>query len=96
MNAIDLIKVDIDTRNIQLPNDFSLGVVNDNACRKIGFIVAKKSDITDISDLSFRINTLSARGTPDILECDVAEEGDNFIITAEPKEHFSSTTARLL
>ena len=85
MNTIDLIKVDIDTRKIQLPSDFSLGVVNDNSCRKIGFIVSKKSDTTDISDLTFRINTLSARGTPDILECEVNDDNDNFIITSELK-----------
>lgn len=38
-------------------------------------MVQKKSDITDLTDLTFSVNTISAKGTPDKLECDVREEG---------------------
>lgn len=85
MNTNNLINVNIDTRQVVIPNNFTLGVENDNSCSKIGFLVPKKSDITDISDLTFKINTLSARGTADIIECEVAEQDDYFIITADLK-----------
>lgn len=85
MNTNNLINVNIDTRQVVIPNNFMLGVENDNSCSKIGFLVPKKSDITDISDLTFKINTLSARGTADIIECEVAEQDDYFIITADLK-----------
>lgn len=85
MNTNNLINVNIDTRQVVIPNNFTLGVENDNSCSKIGFLVPKKSDITDISDLTFKINTLSARGTADIIDCNTTEEDDYFIITAELK-----------
>lgn len=85
MNTNNLINVNIDTRQVVIPNNFTLGVENDNSCSKIGFLVPKKSDITDISDLTFKINTLSARGTADIIDCITEEQDDYFIITADLK-----------
>lgn len=46
----------------------------DNSCKTITFMVQKKSDITDLTDLTFSINTISAKGTPDKLECDTRED----------------------
>lgn len=45
-------------------------------------MVQKKSDITDLTDLTFSVNTISAKGTPDKIECDCREEGGFYIITA--------------
>lgn len=78
----NVINVDIDSRAVTLPVNFNLGVMYDNSCKTITFKVKKKSDITDLTDLTFSINTISAKGKPDKLECDTREEGSFYIITA--------------
>lgn len=78
----NIINVDIDSRAVTLPVNFNLGVMYDNSCKTITFMVQQKSDITDLTDLTFSVNTVSARGTPDKLECDTREEGGFYIITA--------------
>lgn len=78
----NVINVDIDSRAVTLPVNFNLGVMYDNSCKTITFMVRKKSDVTDLTDLTFSINTISAKGTPDKLECDTREEGGFYIITA--------------
>jgi hypothetical protein len=82
MDTQNIINVDIDSRAVTLPSNFNLGVTNDNSCKTITFMVQKKSDITDLTDLTFSVNTISAKGTPDKLECDCREEGGFYIITA--------------
>lgn len=81
-NSQNIINVDIDSRAVTLPVNFNLGVTYDNSCKTITFMVQKKSDITDLTDLTFSINTISAKGTPDKIECDCREEGGFYIITA--------------
>lgn len=78
----NIINVDIDSRAVTLPVNFNLGVMHDNLCKTITFMVQKKSDITDLTDLTFSVNTISAKGTPDKIECDTREEGGFYIITA--------------
>lgn len=78
----NVINVDIDSIAVTLPVNFNLGVMYDNSCKIITFMVQKKSDITDLTDLTFSINTVSVKGTPDKLECDTREEGGFYIITA--------------
>lgn len=78
----NIINVDIDSRAVTLPVNFNLGVMHDNSCKTITFMVQKKSDITDLTDLTFSINTISAKGTPDKIDCDCREEGGFYIITA--------------
>lgn len=78
----NVINVDIDSRAVTLPVNFNLGVMYDNSCKTITFMVQKKSDITDLTDLTFSVNTISAKGTPDKLECDSREEGGFYFITA--------------
>lgn len=82
MDNQNIINVDIDSRAVTLPSNFNLGVMNDNSCKTITFMVQKKSDVTDLTDLTFSINTISARGKPDKIECDCREEGGFYIITA--------------
>ena len=82
MNTQNIINVDIDSRAVTIPVNFNLGVMYDNSCKIITFMVRKKSDITDLTDLTFSINTISAKGTPDKLECDTREESGFYIITA--------------
>ena len=82
MDTQNIINVDIDSRAVTLPVNFNLGVMNDNSCKTITFMVQQQSDITDLTDLTFSINTISAKGTPDKLECDTREEGGFYIITA--------------
>lgn len=82
MDNQNIINVDIDSRAVTLPSNFNLGVMNDNSCKTITFMVQKKSDITDLTDLTFSINTISAKGKPDKIECDCREEGGFYIITA--------------
>ena len=82
MDTQNIINVDIDSRAVTLPVNFNLGVMYDNSCKTITFMVKKKSDITDLTDLTFSINTISAKGTPDKLECTCQEEGGFYIITA--------------
>ena len=82
MDVQNIINVDIDSRAVTLPSNFNLGVMNDNSCKTITFMVQKKSDITDLTDLTFSINTISATGKPDKLECNSKEEGGFYIITA--------------
>lgn len=78
----NVINVDIDSRAVTLPVNFNLGVMYDNSCKTITFMVQKKSDITDLTDLTFSINTISAKGTPDKIDCDYREEGGFYIINA--------------
>ena len=78
----NIINVDIDSRAVTLPVNFNLGVMYDNSCKTITFMVQKKSDITDLTDLTFSVNTISAKGTPDKLECDTRDESGFYIITA--------------
>lgn len=78
----NIINVDIDSRAVTLPVNFNLGVMYDNSCKTITFMVQKKSDITDLTDLTFSVNTISAKGTPDKIECTCREEGGFYIITA--------------
>lgn len=82
MGNQNIINVDIDSRAVTLPSNFNLGVVNDNSCKTITFMVQKKSDVTDLTDLTFSINTISAKGKPDKIECDCREEGGFYIINA--------------
>lgn len=82
MDNQNIINVDIDSRTVTLPSNFNLGVVNDNSCKTITFMVQKKSDVTDLTDLTFSINTISAKGKPDKIECDCREESGFYIITA--------------
>lgn len=82
MDNQNIINVDIDSRAVTLPSNFNLGVMNDNSCKTITFMVQKKSDITDLTDLTFSINTISVKGKPDKIECDCREEGGFYFITA--------------
>lgn len=82
INSQNVINVDIDSRAVTLPVNFNLGVMYDNSCKTITFMVQKKSDITDLTDLTFSVNTISAKGTPDKIDCECREEGGFYIITA--------------
>lgn len=82
MNTDNVINVDIDTRKVTVPLDFSLGAVNDDSIKTLSFRVQKNSAFSDVSDLTFSINTISALGTPDRLECTITEEGDTMLVTA--------------
>ena len=82
MNNENLILVDVDTRKVTVPFDFTLGVVHDDSVKTVTFQVQKNSDITDLSDLTFTINTISAQGTPDSLDCTVREDGEVLYISA--------------
>lgn len=82
MNNENLILVDIDTRKVTVPFDFTLGVVHDDSVKTVTFQVQKNSDITDLSDLTFTVNTISAQGTPDSLDCTVREDGEVLYISA--------------
>lgn len=81
MNTDNVINVDIDTRKVTVPLDFSLGAVNDDSVKTLSFRVQKNSAFSDVSDLTFSINTISALGTPDRLECTITEEGDTILVT---------------
>lgn len=82
MNTDNVINVDIDTRKVTVPLDFSLGAVNDDSIKTLSFRVQKNSSFSDISDLTFSINTISALGTPDRLDCTITEEGNTMLVTA--------------
>lgn len=82
MNTDNVINVDIDTRKVTVPLDFSLGAVNDDSIKTLSFRVQKNSLFSDVSDLTFSINTISALGTPDRLECTITEEGNTMLVTA--------------
>lgn len=82
MDIQSVINVDIDSRAVTLPLNFNLGVMNDNSCKTITFMVLKKSDITDLTDLTFSVNTISSKGTPDKIECICKESEGFYIITA--------------
>lgn len=82
MNTDNVINVDIDTRKVTVPLDFSLGAVNDDSIKTLSFRVQKNSAFSDVSDLTFSINTISALGTPDRLECTITEEGNTMLVTA--------------
>lgn len=82
MNNENLILVDVDTRKVTVPFDFTLGVVHDDSVKTVTFQVQKNSDITDLSDLTFTINTISAQGTPDSLDCTVREDGEVLYVSA--------------
>lgn len=82
MNNENLILVDVDTRKVTVPFDFTLGVVHDDSVKTVTFQVQKNSDITDLSDLTFTVNTISAQGTPDSLDCTVREDGEVLYVSA--------------
>nr|DAL86382.1 MAG TPA: tail collar fiber protein [Caudoviricetes sp.] len=82
MNTNNVINVDIDTRKVTVPLDFSLGAVNDDSIKTLSFRVQKNSAFSDVSDLTFSINTISALGTPDRLECTITEEDNTMLVTA--------------
>ena len=82
MNTDNVINVDIDTRKVTVPLDFSLGAVNDDSIKTLSFRVQKNSSFSDVSDLTFSINTISALGTPDRLECTITEEDNTMLVTA--------------
>ena len=82
MNTDNVINVDIDTRKVAVPLDFSLGAVNDDSIKTLSFRVQKNSAFSDVSDLTFSINTISALGTPDRLECAITEEDNTMLVTA--------------
>lgn len=82
MNTDNVINVDIDTRKVTVPLDFSLGAVNDDSIKTLSFRVQKNSSFSDVSDLTFSINTISALGTPDRLDCTITEEGNTMLVTA--------------
>lgn len=82
MNADNVINVDVDTRKVTVPLDFTLGAVNDDSIKTLSFRVQKNSAFSDVSDLTFSINTISALGTPDRLECAITEEDNTMLVTA--------------
>lgn len=82
MNTDNVINVDIDTRKVTVPLDFTLGAVNDDSIKTLSFRVQKNSAFSDVSDLTFSINTISALGTPDRLECAITEEDNTMLVTA--------------
>ena len=82
MNTDNVINVDIDTRKVTVPLDFSLGAVNDDSIKTLSFRVQKNSSFSDVSDLTFSINTISALGTPDRLDCTITKEGNTMLVTA--------------
>ena len=82
MNTDNVINVDIDTRKVTVPLDFTLGAVNDDSIKTLSFRVQKNSAFSDVSDLTFSINTISALGIPDRLECAITEEDNTMLVTA--------------
>lgn len=77
MDNENIIYVDADTREAVLHSNFKIGVVNDDSCHTLTFRINKASDI-DLTDLTFYVNTTSARGNGDKLDC-TKEEDDSYI-----------------
>lgn len=96
MNTDNVINVDIDTRKVTVPLDFTLGAVNDDSIKTLSFRVQKNSAFSDVSDLTFSINTISALGTPDRLECAITEEDNTMLVTAVLKGTVFETQGRAI
>lgn len=77
MDDENIIYVDADTREAVLHSNFKIGVVNDDSCHTLTFRINKASDI-DLTDLTFYVNTTSAHGNGDRLDC-TKEEDDQYI-----------------
>lgn len=77
MDNENIIYVDADTRKAVLHSGFKVGVVNDDSCYTLTFRINKASDI-DLTDLTFYVNTMSAQGSGDRLDC-TKEEDDQYI-----------------
>lgn len=77
MDNENIIYVDADTRKAVLHSGFKVGVVNDDSCCTLTFRINKASDI-DLTDLTFYVNTMSASGSGDRLDC-MKEEDDQYI-----------------
>lgn len=77
MDNENIIYVDADTRKAVLHSGFKVGVVNDDSCYTLTFRINKASDI-DLTDLTFYVNTMSAQGNGDRLDC-TKEEDDQYI-----------------
>lgn len=77
MDNENIIYVDADTRKAVLHSSFKVGVVNDDSCCTLTFRINKASDI-DLTDLTFYVNTMSASGSGDRLDC-TKEEDDQYI-----------------
>lgn len=77
MDNENIIYVDADTRKAVLHSGFKVGVVNDDSCCTITFRINKASDI-DLTNLTFYVNTMSASGSGDRLDC-TKEEDDQYI-----------------
>lgn len=77
MDNENIIYVNADTREAVLHSNFKIGVVNDDSCHTLIFRINKASDI-DLTDLTFYVNTMSAHGSGDRLDC-TKEENDSYI-----------------
>lgn len=77
MDNENIIYVNADTREAVLHSNFKIGVVNDDSCHTLIFRINKASDI-DLTDLTFYVNTMSAQGSGDRLDC-TKEENDSYI-----------------
>ena len=77
MDNENIIYVNADTREAVLHSNFKIGVVNDDSCYTLIFRINKSSDI-DLTDLTFYVNTMSAQGSGDRLDC-TKEENDSYI-----------------
>lgn len=77
MDEENIIYVDADTRKAVLHSGFRVGVVNDDSCYTLTFRINKASDI-DLTDLTFYVNTMSAQGSGDRLDC-TKEEDEQYI-----------------
>jgi hypothetical protein len=73
----NIIYVDADTRQAVLQSNFNVGVVNDESCHTLIFRINKQSNI-DLTDLTFYLNTISARGNGDKLDC-IKTENEQYI-----------------
>ena len=79
MDNENIIYVDADTREAVLHSNFKIGVVNDDSCHTLTFRINKASDI-DLTDLTFSVNTTSARGNGDKLDCTKEEDGQYIFV----------------
>lgn len=79
MDNENIIYVDADTREAVLHSNFKIGVVNDDSCHTLTFRINKASDI-DLTDLTFYVNTTSAHGNGDKLDCTKEEDGQYIFV----------------
>ena len=79
MDNENIIYVDADTREAVLHSNFKIGVVNDDSCHTLTFRINKASDI-DLTDLTFYVNTTSAHGNGDKLDCTKEENGQYIFV----------------